>query len=599
MMRLLVAVLLLVSFDASAAVRRLATDCTVPVSVPTEAAPFDLDACTLVGGDDITSLLKDIQVKWPDGFYVRAPSKSLTLISDYIAWPSATKVYVFMEDQDPVNKLTIQHKSDPADFWRMWKFENFATVKLGGPNLSLTFRGNHPGLANCDVQYPLALAEGIPDVAARICDINRGLIEFRMSDGTQATLADVRANVSFSQHYAIYTWGSACYAGQCGPANKILQFNVAGVYYATSGIFFHQGVRNAWADPQKTTITDPYLRMFGWDGTVPGPTQGGLPIGCSNQSKDQVRMSAFSGYYVDSIKGGIRVEYGAGGFVQRFVSRMGNSSDDPFIVRIKDWNVTGPGTGYPAGVRVKKTVELNFFKGDPHDYPDTGAPLRFVRFVKVPSTYGDGAAYAPLTGCAYNNNFYDAPSNFARLENSTAGLNRDWDVTFEGDWNTNFLRGDLFVFSFDDSRSYRHTLRVADGTTITDTIRLNDTSLVTGSGSFTNLAVTPASGATVTRDNTITNTNIGGNVVIEAGTGSTSIKNVKFSGSARNILSVGTGATAVVTQLCAPAGSTVTGAGALFIDGVSTAMPYTVVSAYGCSLSGNPDPSPPMDVIVE
>ena len=55
-------------------------------------------------------------------------------------------------------------------------------------------------------------------------------------------------------------------------------------------------------------------------------------------------MSAFSGYYVDSIKGGITAEYGAGGFVQRFVSRMGNSADDPFIVRVKDWNVTGPGT---------------------------------------------------------------------------------------------------------------------------------------------------------------------------------------------------------------------------------------------------------------
>ena len=70
---------------------------------------------------------------------------------------------------------------------------------------------------------------------------------------------------------------------------------------------------------------------------------------------------------------------------------------------------------------MKKTVELNFFKGDPHDYPDTGAPLRFVRFVKLPSTYGDGAAHYSLQGCAYNNDFADAASNFAR-----AGEQHHW-----------------------------------------------------------------------------------------------------------------------------------------------------------------------------
>ena len=40
----------------------------------------------------------------------------------------------------------------------------------------------------------------------------QGLIEFRMSDGSLATLADVRADIEFSQAYSIYTWGSAAKA---------------------------------------------------------------------------------------------------------------------------------------------------------------------------------------------------------------------------------------------------------------------------------------------------------------------------------------------------------------------------------------------------
>ena len=321
-------------------------------------------------------------------------------------------------------------------------------------------------------------------------------------------------------------------------------------------------------------------------------------MGCSNQVKDQVRMSTFSGYYVDSIKGGISVEYGAGGFVQRFVSAMGSSADEPFVVRVKDWMVTGPGTGYPAGVRVKKTVDLNFFKGDPHDFPDTGAPLRFVRFVKVPSTYGDGAAYAELSGCAYNNFFADGPSNFARLENSTTGLNRDWHITFEGDWTTNFVRGPLLLFAWDDSRSYRHTLRAASGTTIADTITLHDTDTLSGPGTFSDVQVARASGATLAQNNTIADTNLSGSVTLNASTGITTIRNVNFTGAARTIISIGSGAKAFVSQLCAPAGSAVTGPGTLTMNGVAVTLPYTISSATGCSMSGGAIPSQPPDFTV-
>jgi hypothetical protein len=587
---LLVATLIFFALDATAAVRRLATDCTLPGYTPSEAQPFDLDSCTIQNGDDITQLLTDIRSKWPSGFYVRAPSRSISVISNTINWPSDTKFYVFMEDQDANNKMLIQHANPPTDFYTLWKFQNFDTVKIGGKNLSLTLKGNHPGLANCDVQYPTY-------TSSAICDANRGLLEFRMTDGTMANLADVRANISYAQQYSIYTWGDA---GAGGTKNKIYQLNVAGLHYATSGVFFHQGVRNAWADPNKTVISDPYMRMAGWDGSVPGASQGGLPMGCGDQNKDQVRMASFNGYYTDSVTGGITIEYGGGNFVQRYGGRFGTSAADPFVVRVKDWMVTGPNEqGYRPGVRVKKTSEVILFKGDPHDTPDTGQPIRFVRFVKVPSTYGDGPANSPLAGCAYNNNTFDGASNLIRLENSTDKLNRDWYVTLSGDWNTNFVRGELFLFAFDPSRSYRHTLNADSGTTITDLITMYDTDTVTGPGTYTNIRVSDYSASTQGQANTITATNVTGSVLIDANTATTTISNVDFKGSARTIITVGSGSSAVVSHLCAAAGSNITGAGKLTYDGVDVTMPFTVSGANNCSDGSPPVPMPPSDVIVD
>ncbi len=84
-------------------------NCTLPTFTPSEAQPFELDACAINDGDDVTLLLTDIRDRWPAGFYVRAPSRTLSVISDTIKWTSATKTYVFMENG--ANRLTVQHKA--------------------------------------------------------------------------------------------------------------------------------------------------------------------------------------------------------------------------------------------------------------------------------------------------------------------------------------------------------------------------------------------------------------------------------------------------------------------------------------------------------
>ena len=102
---ILAGIIMTVLLDASAATRRLATNCTLPAFTPSEAQPFDLDACTINDGDDITALLTDIRSRWPGGFYVRAPSRSVSVVSNTIKWPSDTKVYMFLEDENPANHI--------------------------------------------------------------------------------------------------------------------------------------------------------------------------------------------------------------------------------------------------------------------------------------------------------------------------------------------------------------------------------------------------------------------------------------------------------------------------------------------------------------
>ncbi len=419
------------------------------------------------------------------------------------------------------------------------------------------------------------LALGVDAGQAAIGDANRGLVDFLMDDGSLATLADVRCNIKFPQHYGVYTFGSSV---EGGVTDKIQQFNIAGTHYATSGVFLHQGCKDVWAD---LNISDPYVRALGWTGVVPGDTQGGLSMGCYDEDKNQVRSFALNALYTDSITGSVSIEYGYFAWQPRYTGTVGTSSSDPFVISLKDWAVSGPGTAYQAGVRVKNNIETNFFKGDPHERTGETLPARFVRINKLTDTYGSGPAEYSLTGCTPTCNFSNAAGNFIRLENSVIGkVNRGWYVILDGDFDTNFTRAELFKFAYDeennDARSYGHTLEAASGTTITDLIVMYDTNTVKGAGTFTNLQVSTFNLLTIGRDNLITGTNVAGTVTIDASTGTTTITSVVFTGSPRAIITVGAGSTAVVSSITAPSGSTITGAGSLTYNGGSVAMPYTI-----------------------
>jgi hypothetical protein len=593
-MRLILALILMVPMLASAVERDL-DDCTIGAT-PTALAPLDLDNCTFDDGDEITGILTGL-VSTYGNVYVRAPSRTAWVVAAYTAF--TVDDFYFLEDQSARNTFLIQHKvvnpatcsgNDCKGFFTLWSFSNFDNVVIGGPKLSVTLQGNHPGLANCSTHYRPATETGYNAGAAAICDINYGFVGFSMTDSSTATLADVRANLKFTQGYAVYTTGSIT---EGGTTNKITQLNVAGLFFATSGTFFHQGVKNAWSDPDRYVLSDPFVRAYGWTGTTGTQTDNGLPVGCNDSDNKQVRASGFAGYYTDSITGGMTVDYGMISWVQRFASQVGVSQSEPYIVRLKDWGISGPGTSYPAGVRVKWTNEANMFKGDPHDAGTSGVVQRWVRFQKLPDTYGSGPSSASGTGCdeVYN----PGNSNFARLENSVTGrANRDWDVTFSGNWLWPHGGHPLLRFAWDASASYGHTMRLASGTTINSTITLHDRSTVTGPGTYSELVVADYNTNVPGANSSIVNTNVAGAVTISADTEGTTISNVNFTGSARAVITIGSSADATVDDLCVPNGSTITGTGTLTYEGGSQSLPYTIPNGTNnCNITANDRPDPP------
>ena len=627
-------ILLVASANAYGTTRRLAADCNVPSGfTPSEAQPLDLDSCTLLDNDDISSLLIDIGARW-GAVYVRAPSKSLSLNSDTIMWEKATskpiKAFVLLEDQDPNNSLVIHHVPSDATGqlslspepcattpvggsatidkkYVMWGFTNYSYIKLGGPAQSITLIGTHPGLG---------------DGASRMCgttpayvqDINAGLLDFRVTDGSRPVLADVRLNTMNSEAYSIYFNGAQGVGASSGRAQQV---NIAGLHWNTTGIFVHGGVQSVWFDPDRTVISDPYVRNMGWDGAISG-TANGRQVGCFDSSRSRGRQNS-GPYYVDRMTGGVTLEYGYISFAPRVVKEVGSSATSPFVVRVKDWGTSGPGTGYPAGVMVKKGWQSILTKGDPHPAYGNNKPFRFIKYVSLPSKYGQGLYGGELSKCASgnstNNNYPDADDNLIRFEaNDNVGENFGWDVSFEGDWNTQWRRGSLIALAWEpwsaSDRSYGHVLRALKDMEFKDTIYLHDTNTATGPGLFSNIGIRPecvyaaggtpcSKGAIAAKANAIQDTNVSGAVTISASSGTTTISNVNFTGSARDVISVGAGSVVAASSLCAPPNSRIVGTGTATYDGASVALPYYLPSANGCETATTTSPEPPQNVTVE
>jgi hypothetical protein len=415
-------------------------------------------------------------------------------------------------------------------------------------------------------------------------------------------------NTKNAEAYSIYFYGSG---GVGSSENRVQQVNISGTHWNTSGVFPHAGVSKIWYEPTRTVISDPYVRNMGWDGGV-ATTIAGRMVGCHDRARGSYRQNS-GPFYVDQMTGGITFEYGFISFSPRVVNKVGSSQASPFVVQVKDWGSSGPGTGYPAGVMVKQMVQPVFFKGDPHfEYGNT-APFRFIQFVSLPPNYGNGFYEGELTSCAAgnatNNNWPDARENIIRVEaNDNVGVNFGWDVAFSGDWKNNWRRGQLIHLAYEpwstSDRSFGHVVRLTSGTAIPDTVYLHDTNTATGPGVFADVSVRPvqiyqSSSYIQPKNNKILDTNVSGKVAISPNSGSTTISNVSFTGSSRVVVDVGAGSVVNMSAICVPSGSQVTGAGTAYMNGQMLTLPFIFSALNDCAVGESDVPLPPQDIVVQ
>ena len=487
------------------------------------ASPIELDWFELANNDDITSLLTTLATTYGDlgnGYnelYLNAPSVPLTLESGYINWDDGTltsldvKRFSFLENGAAV---TIQHIENSVQIskYKLWQFNDYLRVLIGGTNLDITFQSNHPGLGTGGGNSPIY-----------------GLISLSLDRyHVGAELVDFRANVRDTHSVGLSFYG---YETLTDPAihtstlttGRVLQANIAGEFWA-SGININSGVVEAWYDPNNTWITDPYNVSSGWDGAVVKRLGTdfiwhGRKIGCYDTARNQGTIRGVFTQRVDKLTGGVTLEYGTPTASIFQSNAIGNSATDRYIVRYKDYGSSGPTalTGLPEGVAVHKLYDSGIMKNDPaFTYGHTGPDFRFLRFEELPSDFGNGlypqninqANFQCAPGNLTNNDQASGTPYIWRGEASSDGSNSPFETayfdiefhnvdastwvhdTYQDNHRTMFAPAgsgaDVTPNGID--RSWGHIMRATTGTFLPFTAHLSDTNEVTG-GAWENIQI--------------------------------------------------------------------------------------------------------------
>jgi hypothetical protein len=518
----------------------------------------------------------------------------MELVSDSIDWSSTLLSQFHFYEPSVEAELMLAHPADPSDAYRMWHFTNFTRVIIGGPGLRLTFSGTHPGLGTGD-------------------NTQAALIEFETNDGSTPELVDFRANVNNAPSYGLRFSGGALGSDGESTVNRFLTVNVAG-RFLNSGVDVNSGVRDLWFHPDSFHVLDPYNRVKGWDGHVSFIRPDGIKVGCIDSKRYQYRIATGAKVqYVRKVTGGVTLEYGAPVANMFAIKYVGNGPDDPYIIRIKDFGFSGPTemTGLPAGVMVKKVFQTTVMKNDPAPlYGETEGGFRFVRFEQLPSDYGNGMHAGRISAaCApdntTNNDYIGGTPEIWVAEASSDGLTNPYitaffDITIDGfsEWvdmgdsrgyfNAAGSGADVTPSGGTD-RSYGHVLRATAGTEVAGITSLLDENTVTGRGGWHTIRIHPVAtdqGSRINpRDNKVVDTQVGNLIDIGADASNTEIRNVRFTGSSRKIVSVGANSDVSVTSICAPAGSTIEGEGLVTYDGSVVSLPYTLSLADNCAIA--------------
>lgn len=522
------------------------------------ARPIELNWFeSVVNNFDITALFKRLAADFTPNFFIRVPDKTIKLIWNspgLFDWTTTSAISKFRiyESTAPVELYMAAAVKADVYAWKM-EVDDFllgSLVKKASPfDYLLTFSSSWTFDNRLYRDTDTAGWETPPptiDVYMRAAYANYGY---------------TRCNATKLQGYFIHVEG-----------RDNLHFRASGV--------LHYGTGWACAGPglfefENLNLWDECIRRGGWTGTTEGFTSRNMALARCGQMNGASATQTGKAY----LKGDITLKYNCGFEIFSW-DHVGNSLNDPLVVRIKNNGVTGPNEfGKPVGVHMMAgTIHNNHMLKSDGFGPLTKDVVdkRFFKFIVEYDEYGE------FTGI-------DQWVNFMFIENNSKddiGPPYAMCYTQHIKYIIVGARGRLWEASGPDFGGGPQDIQeidiMGDGVNAAWTSR---------SSSIVNLEKThrvkyiKLHNMYAHREGIVLDTvNSTGRLQLAPGANVTAT-NLTFSGAARNIIhaddELGLGSPSIaITNLHAPVGSTITAdagmTATVTINGVSKTLPYTI-----------------------
>ena len=484
--------------------------------------------------------------------YTKMPSSVVTL--DTLNWQdgydfgnTAQQFYMLESNQ----KVNIVH-TGATESVTMFLVDNYTHVKIGGVNFNMKFHGKHPG-ASC--AYPLSgtqtCGEQLSETISTPTDgAARGLITLDQRS-TNGVLVDIRADAKDCDSYCVYSIG-----GGDASSQRTQNVHIEG-FYDNGGLSVNGGVVHAFTS---LTATDPHAAGQGWLGTT-YPSNNGCT---SNYEKNKAMVRVHD---ADTWRGDLVLRYGWAKWFSVDVDSVGRPNDR-FDIQYDSLGWTGPSAAIPGEQVATAGCVMQGGKPDPwFQAGATAAPTRFMRITE------------------------QAGSNFAlndEIRMVATSSAKSW-TTCCTDIEFNGMQGPLSMRVEGNTDTVRDHIVRGGATANTGVLEQIGMDYTVAGGEWCNIEIANSDirGRPPTT-NTIQDLTVsaGAGCYIEfkhTPTGTTTIDNITFNGSARAVIQMDASGSYTVDvpsdgKLTAPSGSTITnpgGGATLVCSGNTQSLPYT------------------------
>jgi hypothetical protein len=489
--------------------------------------PIALDWFQPSENQNITGLLTHLSSIYRPTLYLKAPSISLTLLSDYIDFGArGVTRFAFLESEAAVKiKLT-------GNGGTMWHLDTVSELVIGS-----IVKKNSPA------DYHLTL-EGTWAWDNRSTTEIESIVEAYNVNSTAEEFY-LRFNTRNAKAHGIRI------SGVRPPATTY----IAGLHENSAMYTGLQGTKIVFEDAY---FSDPLAYAYGWKGGL----DGGSALLQTEEPRSNPRARQVVVVNSEAVLGSLTLQYGGEQFLGFFVKKFGTGPAEPLVVTYKDLGYSGPNNlGYPAGVALGDAWYMRIagkFDGLGLVQPD----LRFLKFI-FENQYGP----------------YNQPYGFfleaSQLDDNPNGTGTQDSYTTFTTVNAAGTMGGLAAGAHPEDDIHHMTWQ-GDGVhpaQVSGTLLISHSDTVRD-GQFHDLRLMKLENGKGGINNRVEKVAFTGAVTVDPAVVHTSIENSTWLGDARTVMLVGSGADVTLQSVAPPRFSMIEGSGTVVLDGVRVSLPY-------------------------